>query len=44
MKDVFDNELFDYLSDEPEYKCLECDKPIDREGYCSGRCYEASMM
>jgi predicted nucleic acid-binding Zn ribbon protein len=24
--------------DEPQHKCIECEKPIYEEGYCSNKC------
>ena len=30
--------------DVPEYECNECGKPIEKEGYCSNGCWEASML
>lgn len=24
--------------DEPQYKCIECEKPIYNKGYCSYQC------
>ncbi len=29
---------------EKPYKCNECEKPIDHEGYCSWRCVDASNL
>ncbi len=32
-------------SDEPQYKCLMCDRPIYKENeYCSNDCFEASQL
>ena len=38
--------FYDYLAEpEPyEFECSECGTPIDHEGYCSGICFEASML
>lgn len=31
--------------DEPQYKCLECDKPMHKKNeYCSNDCWEASNL
>lgn len=27
-----------------EYECFECDKPIERVGWCSENCFMAAMM
>jgi len=37
---------FDYMAEpQPnEFECSECGTPIDHEGYCSGVCFEASML
>jgi len=32
-----------YYTEDKEHECYECGEPIDHEGYCSGRCFEASM-
>ena len=30
---------------EPEYECSECGTPLETDdGYCSGTCFEASML
>jgi hypothetical protein len=29
---------------DPEHECPECGKPQDKEGYCSGTCFEASLL
>ena len=29
---------------DPEFECQYCEKPIEREGYCSGTCFEADML
>ena len=32
-------------SDEPQYKCMMCDRPIYKENeYCSNNCFEASQL
>ncbi|WZE63564.1 hypothetical protein PANI_CDS0044 [Maribacter phage Panino] len=27
-----------------EFECPECGKPVFKEGYCSGTCFEASQI
>lgn len=27
-----------------EYECYECDKPIEKSGWCSDDCFNASML
>lgn len=39
-KDVFDDDLHNYLKEEP-FECNMCGKPIEHEGYCSQRCSKA---
>lgn len=41
-KDIFDNDLHDYLNDE-EFFCNVCEKPIDKPGVCSDKCYSYDM-
>ena len=38
--------FYDYLAEpQPaEFECYECGEPIDHQGYCSGVCFEASML
>ena len=28
----------------PDYECQHCDKPIEKQGYCSDNCFEADML
>ncbi len=40
-------EWYDFLNphEQKEYECLECSKPLETDdGYCSGTCFEASML
>ena len=40
-------EWYDCLNphEQKEYECSECGKPLDTDdGYCSGTCFEASML
>ena len=48
MRNLFSNKrhnklMYDPTETYPEYECSECGKPIMNEGYCSDRCWNASM-
>ena len=44
-KDVFDNDLDVHLCEEEQFKCTECDQPIEQEGLCNKRdCFNASKL
>jgi endogenous inhibitor of DNA gyrase (YacG/DUF329 family) len=30
--------------EDAEHECPECGKPVMKEGYCSGTCFEASQI
>ena len=44
---IQDMEWYDCLNphEQKEYECSECGKPLETDdGYCSGTCFEASMI
>jgi len=43
-KDIFDNELDNYLEDKLINECTECGKLIKNKGVCSEICRETSMI
>ena len=30
--------------EDAEFECAECGRPVIKEGYCSGTCFEASQI
>lgn len=43
MKDTFDSELDEYLTEEKEYQCRLCDTTIEEDGYCSRECFNVDL-
>lgn len=34
---------YDYPADEKEFSCNVCEKPIDKPGVCSNKCFKIDM-
>ena len=44
-KDIFDNDLHDYLNEDEQFECPVCGTPVDNDGdYCCRECFYADMM